>query len=493
MSSCRKPLSKTAARADTFPVMRHAIQALAALAAATSLAAAGCGGTAQPAGTVPDSASLAPADSLAFATLATDESSEQWKYAESLLGQFPGGGDELSKLTDSLGGKGLTWKDDVAPALGPEVVLVVTAGKKEIVLTKPDDESRLTALLAKSKEPVAHASVDGWVALAEHQADLDAYRASLSHGSLAADDRLEAGFAALPSEALARAWVDVAALAPQLLPKTATQGSSSVDLGLDWLSAAVAAEADGVKVVVGVRTPGGNGTDYAPELFADVPADAVAALSFGGTQKLVDELERRIPLGDIAKQVENVTGVSVGGLLDAFSGEGVLYVRPADSVPEVTLVLKPPDSDAVWNTVDELAHTLAGQAGATVRTVTEDGREVHVVDAHGVSVRYARLDGGTVIVTTGTDGITAFTGDGAKLASSAAFRRAADGVGLGDRTGGFLYVDLDGFLPLIEGVSGNQLPADVRTQIGRLDSFVLQASGGGSGTTVLSGFLRLND
>jgi YD repeat-containing protein len=472
--------------------MRRAIHVLVALGAATSLLAAGCGGAAKPAGSVPDSASLAPADALAFATLATDESSDQWKHAQSLLAQFPGGGDALSQLTGSLGGKGLTWKDDVAPALGPEVVLVVTAGQKEIVLTKPDDEKRLTALLAKSDTPVAHTSVDGWVALAEHQSDLDAYRAALAQGSLASDERLAAGFAALPPDALGRAWVDVAALAPQLIPQTGTQGSSNLDLGLDWLSTALAAQTDGLKVVVGVRTPGGNGTDYTPELFDRVPADAVVALSFGGTQKLLDQLERRIPLGDFAKQVEKATGVSVGGLLDAFSGEGVVYVRPGTSMPEVTLVLQPPDSDSVWNTVDRLAHTLAEQAGTTVRTATEDGREVHVVDAGGTTVRYARLDGGAVVVTTAADGITAFTGDGAKLASSDAFRRAADEVGLGDRTGGFLYVDLDGFLPLIEGVSGDQLPADLRAQIDRLDSFVLVASGGGSGTTVLSGFLRLN-
>ncbi len=56
---------------------------------------------------------------------------------------------------------------------------------------------------------------------------------------------------------------------------------------------------------------------------------------------------------------------------------------PAGSAPEVTLVLAPPDSDSVWKTVDRLAHTLAAQAGTTVRTVTEDGREVHVIAAQG--------------------------------------------------------------------------------------------------------------
>jgi hypothetical protein len=472
--------------------MRRAIPVLAVLAAATSLVAAGCGGVVEPGAAVPESAALAPADALAYATVTTDESSSQWTQAEGLLDRIPGARDGLSGLTGSLADQGLSWERDVAPALGPEVVLVVTASQKTIVLTKPEDETRLTALLARAGVPVARASVDGWVALAERQADLDAYRASLAHGSLAADDRLEAGFAALPEEALARAWVDIAALGPRLVPRATGQAPSDLDLGLDWLSAGIAAEEHGVKLAVGVRAPGANGTEYEPELFAQVPADAVAALSFGGTQKLVDQLESRIPLGDIADQVEKLTGVSVGGILDAFSGEGLLYVRPGGSAPEVTLVLAPPDADRVWDTVDQLAHTLARQAGSTVRTVTENGREVQLVDAQGMTLRYARLDGDTVIVTTGAEGIAGFTGDGAKLASSGAYRRAADEVGLGSRTGGFLYVDLDGLLPLIEQVSGQEVPADVRAAVEGLDSLVLRSSGGGE-TTTLTGFLRLND
>ena len=96
------------------------------------------------------------------------------------------------------------------------------------------------------------------------------------------------------------------------------------------------------------------------------------------------------------------------------------------------------------------------------------------------------------IVTTGTEGITEFTGHGAKLASSDTYRRAADEVGLGSRTGGFLYVDLDGLLPLIEQVSGQEVPADVRPAVEGLDSLVLRSSGGGE-TSTLTGFLRLND
>jgi hypothetical protein len=107
-------------------------------------------------------------------------------------------------------------------------------------------------------------------------------------------------------------------------------------------------------------------------------------------------------------------------------------------------------------------------------------------------VRYARVDDDTVIVTTGATGIRDFTGDGDKLDSSDAYGRAADAVGLGDRTGGFLYVDIDGLLPVVDGLAGGALSADDRKEIEKLDAFVLEASRGGE-TTTLTGFLQLND
>ena len=472
---------------------RRAIPALALLLAALGLVVAGCGGAAEATGGgVPESASLAPADALAYATVTTDESSGQWSQAADLLDRFPGANEDLQKqIATALEAEGVTWKDDVAPALGPEVVLVVTSDRKTIVLTQPDDEDKLAALVAKSDEPVVSATVDGWTALAEEQSDLTSYEASLARGTLAGDDGLEEGFAALPAEALVRGWVDVAALTPDLREELG-QAGQDLDIGVDWLAAGFAAEDDGLRLAVGVRTPGGDGTEYEPKLLERVPADAVVALSFGGTQKLVDQLERRIPLDQIAGQVEKATGVSVGGILDAFSGEGIVYVRPAGTAPEVTIVLAPPDPDKVWETLDGLAHTLAQQSGSSVRTVTEDGREVSLVQVDGVTVRYARLDGDTVIVTTGVTGIRDFAADGDKLDSSDAFERAADAVGLGDRTSGFLYVDVDGLLPVVEGFAGGSLGADDRAELEKLDAFVLEASRGGD-TTTLTGFLRLND
>jgi ABC-type glycerol-3-phosphate transport system substrate-binding protein len=111
MQSAQEPLSPTAARVDTFCVMKRPLLALLTLAAALGLVAAGCGGVAEQAdGTVPDSASLAPADAIAFATVTTDESSEQWQQAADLLDRLPGAKDDLTdEVTRELRDEGLTW------------------------------------------------------------------------------------------------------------------------------------------------------------------------------------------------------------------------------------------------------------------------------------------------------------------------------------------------------------------------------------------------
>ena len=57
--------------------------------------------------------------------------------------------------------EGLDWDDDVAPALGDEVVVVPTAKLRPIVLLQPDSEEKLVALLAKSDEEIVRGEVDG--------------------------------------------------------------------------------------------------------------------------------------------------------------------------------------------------------------------------------------------------------------------------------------------------------------------------------------------
>jgi len=451
--------------------------------------ATGCAGAKTTASAIPDSASLAPADALAFATATTDEGSDQWKQAAGLLKQIPGASEGLStSLGSSLEGEGLDWANDVRPALGPELVVVATAKQQPIVLLQPEDEAKLDALVAKSDTKVVRGTVDGWQALAQSQAALDDYRAALAKGTLADDDAFAKGFGTLPADALARVWADTASLSKAL--PLAEQGSSAADLGFDWFAAALSAEDDGMLLTLAVRTPGGGDTSYEPVLFRRVPADAVAALSFGGTQSLLDRVQGAVPLDKVSGEIEKLTGLSVQNVVDALSGEGVLYVRPGGAkVPEATLVLRPPDPSKTWDTVDRLARKLAEQTKTTITVQTENGVEVRKVVTDQATVAYTRVED-TIVVTTGADGIRTFLADGPKLVDSEAYKRAAASVDLGERTRGFLYVDVDGVLPLAEQ-AGAKVPPDAKDVVAALDSFILQSTGTGDVTTV-SGFLRLN-
>ncbi len=455
--------------------------------------AAGCGGASSTGADVPDSASLAPANATAYVTITADEGSSQWEQAEELLDRFDGARESLaSVVADALDAEGMTWEDDVAPALGPEVVVVVTADQRFVVLTEPEDEAKLEALLDRNLEEVASASIDGWTAFTEGRSTLVAYQAALARGTLRDDEAFVEGMSSLPPEALARAWVDVASLTDEL-QQLVEQASSEVDLGLDWISAALTAEDDGVLVTLGARTPGGGDTHYEPELVDRVPADAVAALSFGGTQGILDRVQGSIDVDEISGQLEKLTGVSLDGLVDALSGEGVLYVREGESIPEVTLALAPPDPDETWETLTRLARRLSEQTDTPITTATENGVEVRRIATPEATLSFARLDDDTLIITTGADAIARFSDDGDKLVDTEGYREAAEAVELGDRTRGFAYVDIDGLIPLVDGFAGDSgVPTEADEALESLDSFILQAEGDGE-TTTLRGFLRVTD
>ena len=455
---------------------------------ATAALVSGCGGA--PA-RIPESASLAPADAVVFARITTDDDSSQWQKAERVLARIPGVRDTLvSAIKQELSDEGLDWETDVAPALGDEVVIVATAKLRPIVLLRPESEAKLAALLAKSDEAPARGEVDGWVALAEKDADLADYRAALERGTIEGDDGFAAGLEALPAESLGLVWVDMAVLTEELSPVFQQATQEKLDLGIDWLSASLSAEDDGMLVAMGARTPGQGDSHYEPTLFRRVPADAVAALSFGGTQRALDRIQGQVDVDGLSQMIEEATGVSLDGIVDALSGEGVLYVRPGETLPEVTLALAPPDPDKTWTTVDRLARTLATEMHATVTTSIENGLEVSTLVVEDVTIRYARLDVDTIVVTTGEDALALLVGTGPKLVDSEGFGRAAEDVGLEGRTKGFVYVDVDGMLPLIEGLAGENIPADVRDGVAAVDSLIFQTSGDGDSTRV-SGFVRV--
>jgi hypothetical protein len=206
-------------------------------------------------GQVPESASLAPQTPLAYATVTTDEGSDQRQKTASLLERIPGLRDGLAgSVASGLREQGIDWDVDVRPALGPELVVVATADKQPLVLVQPEDESKLEALLDKSDTTYVRGTVDDWQAVAQSQSALDAYRAALRSGTLEGVERFTDGFEALPADSLARVWVDTGRLSKELGQVVDTK--SEIDLGLDWLAAALTAKDDGMLLTVATRDAG---------------------------------------------------------------------------------------------------------------------------------------------------------------------------------------------------------------------------------------------
>ena len=383
---------------------------------ATAALVSGCGGAAAQ---IPESASLAPADAVVFARVTTDDDSSQWQKAERVLERIPGVRDALvSAIEQQLSDEGLDWETDVAPALGDEVVIVVTANMRPIVLLEPDSVEKLDALLEKSDEDVVRGDVNGRVALAQKDADLAEYRAALERGTIQGDESLPPDSRRSPTRASGSCGSTWPFSPTSSAPSSSSAAQEKIDLGIDWLAAALSAEDDGLLVAMGARTLDGNNTHYEPTLFRRVPADAVAAISFGGTQGTLDRIQGQVDVDGLSQMIEDATGVSLDGIVDALSGEGVLYVRPGEHLPEVTLALAPPDPDKTWTTVDRLAHTLAAEMQAAVTTTIENGVEVSRLVVEDVTIRYTRLDADTIVVTTGDDALALLSGAGPKLVDS---------------------------------------------------------------------------
>ena len=461
---------------------------------AAALVLAGCAGKEEAAGDVPASASLAPSDAVGFVTLVSDEGSEQWQNADRMLELFPDARESLlTEIQSELSAEG-------SHVGGRHRARARRRGRDRRHERPAARRPHAAGRCGRARRP--HAAVgratgarrrsSGWTAIAQTAEDLSAYRRALTQGTLEDVELFRDSFSTLPSESIARGWVDLRAVT-QAITEATGAAEELEEFGIQDLAAAVSAEDDGVLVSLGVRSSDGLGTTtYEPVLLDKVPADAVAVLSFGGTQGALDRVERSVDLEGISGAIDDLFGVSLDSVLDALSGEGVLYLRESDGdVPEITLVLDPPNADKTWSTIEGVARKVADEAGGRIETGSEGGRQVNRLVMEDLTVVYARVDSETLFITTGADAIDDFLGDGPKLTDDDGFQNAAERVDLGERTNGFAYVDLDGLIPFIESVAGaDTVPAEAREVLSEIDSVILQTSADGDLARV-SGFVRI--
>jgi len=464
------------------------------LALAATLALAGCGSGAAEQTGAPKSAAPAavvPADAALFVGVVTDTGSDEWKQVQELLGRFPDGDKVLAEISKSLAGEGLDWEDDVKPALGLITAIVLPRGSRDpVVLTKPPLRAKLDALLHRGDTTAEYEELeDGWFAVAEKRATLDAYEHALDGPRLDDDDDFTAAIDGLPENALATAFVRADVLAAG--DWTAFGGSAPTlpTSGFDWFGASLAPADDGIAFDGSFRADTSTKT-YEPTLLDRVPAGSVLALSFHGDPKAFDALTGAKGFTPYLNAVQGALGITVRDLLKLFEGQGVLYVRPGLPIPEVTLAVETDDEEQATATVDRIAKRFGGEIQATYL----DGTEAHTVRAGDVRISWA-ADDGILLVSSSRNALRDFRSDGDKLVDDDAFERAAAKVGLGDETAGVAYVDMQRLNELIDGIAGladEDVPPELAANLGAVESLIATAGAADDGGE-FHGFLAIPD
>jgi Protein of unknown function (DUF3352) len=469
------------------------VRFLPAAVAAFALFAAGCAGS-KPAATAEDAP--APPNAGFYATLNTDRSSAQWRQAEALLRRVPGAEGAVDKLlADALKETGLQWEDDVAPALGSEVAVVLPrASSQPVALLQPEDDDKLKELVSKSDQKLVTREIEGWTALAQSESALEAYETALTTGTLTEQPAFAAAMADLPEDALARVYADGSGLSSLGANLGGISGGVPSIGNVGVAGVAVLAEDDGVRLTGTARQQQGLPRSFSPTLLARVPADALLAATFEGSDELTSQLRTSLSgLGPLLQGFERELGVSLEDVASLLSGEAVLYVRPGVPIPEITLVLEQTDAEQVV-TLEALFRGLARAAKAQLETTTEDGARVTRLTVGPVSIAYGAADG-RLFVTTGRGGIAAFRDAGAKLVDAPAFTKATKNVGYIGSTSALVYADVDGLVPLLQGLAGlaggTTSGLDEATKaLGAVDSFALNVQSEGI-EAKLDGFLAI--
>ena len=488
---------------------------IAALLATLAVGLAGCGsGSATTSGSAESGSKLVRSDALAFVAIDSDLGSSQWQQLDELSKKFPGRDKALSQLRQGLAENGVDYEKDVKPALGPEVDVALAAGSgakdpSVAALTKPKDAAKFKALIEKlnahdkdqdpSAKPAVYKGIDdGWYAISDTEAQIDAVLKSSGGAALADNSTFKSALDKLPGEALVKAYVDGSQLNELIRAqsqKNATPFDSST-LGLDkleFVAASTSAESDGIRAR-GVTSGADVGAgEFSSKLLEGVPGDALAFLNFRGTGTTdqLKKLEANPAVTQALVQIRAVLGVSLDDILALLHNEVALYVRPGAGIPEVTLAFDTKDQTAALSTLDRLAARLAAATNGQVQPGTQGGHEVKTVNLGQIAIHYGGL-GDKVLVTTRVNGIADY-GSGSKVTDSADFKQAKSAAEMPDSTGGVFYLDLKDSIPLLEGLAGlagQTPPAEVTQNVRPLRSFLAWMEGSGS-TRTFDAFLEI--
>lgn len=431
---------------------------------AAALTAAGCGGGGGGGGSLPDGASIAPADVPAFISLNTNSSSDQWQKAKKLAAQFPIVAGQLGEISK------------YRSAFGPEVDLVwldFARGGDFVELTRPSKPARLKTLLEPDIAAYAQLS-NGWFAIGD---DAELFKQRSKGHKLDGDRSFKEGFAKLDSDAFVRAWVRGSA-AQGLLDASLSKGGApprlTHDVGdLHAISADAKAESDGASIEIdGLIDPAPDPATFSPSLPKDVPDGALLYVSTtrldAPLKTILRLVAKSVPNFDTQRrQVEGVLGLSLEhDIYPLLEGESALAVYPGTAqIPRVLFVQKVDDEQKAASLLRRFSAIAQLSGSVKTETVQLGGESVQKLTFTGTPVTiYDGAAKGKLFVTNASDlAEQTITGPADSLGDDPLFRSTRDAAGMPGKIAAFAFGDLENGLPYVLRLaqqSGNVVPPE---------------------------------
>jgi hypothetical protein len=465
--------------------------ALVAALATMAVALAGCG-SADVGSAPPSSAGSLKPGALVYWQTVTDPDSAQWQQVEDLLGRFPDGDNWIAKLKGMLAGQGVSWEEDVEPALGDVIDFAVypapSGDDPALVALTNSDRDKVDALVQKlnahSDDDAVTRQVGDWTAISDSESSLDAALKETSGPSLADDDAFKSAMGKLPDDALTRFYADPAQVLEQAGSMDAQAKQALSLFGLDKLDFAggwVKAKDDGAELAFSLSGEGaeqllGATDEYSSSLLDKVPGDAFAFYSFrgDGLRQQLQTLRSNSLYATALRQFEREYGIDVDEVARLLDGEAALYLRKGLPIPEITLLLDSNDPAEAKAALDRIARALEPQLDGVQLTT-------------GVV-------GNVVVLSTARGAVTDIENATETLGDTERFKDALAAGGAPDQYTGLLYVDLQDAIDLIvgyAGVSGERVPAELSRNLEPLKTLV--AYGAKDGSVVRAqAFLQIN-
>jgi uncharacterized protein DUF3352 len=462
-------------------------------------------------------ATLAPANTVAYANVYLQPSTGQMANLSGLIGRLPGFADEAALddkidqvVQNLLGTTGIDYRADVKPWLGDQIAIAAwptgtdaTQAATVILaaVTDPDAASASIASITADQgltfttetyegvelqvaDGTAYALVDGMLVVGN---GADALHAVVDtrggSDSLATQEAFTGAMDEQPNDYLASFFVDLAGLADA--------SGTSADLGaVTTASAVLVAETDGLKLSgsapLAASSGGSAGAAAQPGTLSGwMPEGTLAEVTVFG---LRDALEAGLAVAGEVPDGEQVTSAldtlrtlaafGLGVDLDAdvlplLDGETALAIGGIGptGLPAGQLLLGPSDPDAAVGVLGRIADRI-GSSGGSSSTETLEGIDITTISIPDTGeAAFGVVDGVVVIGLSAADvaAVAEARSSGFTLDGTSAYEQAFDVAGA--RAGTEVFVDIGtvgGLLGLVA-----ELPDDARDILSGLGAFAL--------------------